>query len=1037
MRTFLILLLAASPIWADFPEIHNSERDKEAQPMPPEEAAASLEVPEGFNVEVVFSEPDVQNPIDMAWDSQARLWIAENYTYDQPSMKFDRSLRDRVLFFEDTNGDGKLDKRNVFIDNVQLLTSVEVGLGGVWLMCPPQVLFVPDADHDGRPDGPAEVVLDGFTVAKDNYHNFANGLRFGPDGWLYGRCGHSCPGHIGLPGTPEEERLPMEGGIWRYHPQTKHVEVLTTGTTNPWGHDWDELGELFFINTVNGHLWHMLPGAHFMQNFALDPHPHSYELIDMHADHWHFDTSGRWQDSRDGAANKFGGGHAHVGMMIYQGTNWPEEYRGNLFTFNMHGRRANQEILEREGSGYVGKHGNDILLSDDPFFRGMDLNAGPDGSVYVIDWSDTGECHDHTGVHRTSGRIYRVSYNRARQFTRPPAGDSYFQNPMVQELDDNWAPRMARLVLQEKALAGEDMTALASLLQPLILQETPEQGLTSQAKHDRNRLRYLWTLHAIGGADRPLLKKLLDDRNEHVRAWAIRLLTEQWQLDAALGPIPHVDAIAKQVHDEATDLLPKFIEMADNDPSSFVRLTLASTLQRLPLDMRGKLATPLVTHKEDATDHNLPLMVWYGLMSNRGEHLKDLVEVAAASTWPTTTKLIARRLTEEIESQPEAINSLVTKASVSTVPRVDAMLEGMSEALRGWSKAPKPPAWDTLTLKLAKLPVPKISSKVRELGAVFGDGRALDELRKLALSSEADTLTRQAALTSLIEAKPDDLRSICEKLITTSMVNVVAARGLALYDDPAAAELLIANYRRFREPQRAEVLAILLSRPTFAGVLLDALDKNRIRKSDVTAIHVRQLRSLGDEALAKRANEVWGEVRESSEEKQKAMAYWKGRLTEANLAQADMAKGRVVFEGLCAKCHRLYGEGSTIGPDLTGSNRSNIDYLLQNIIDPSAIVSADYRMTVLQMEDGRVLSGIVAEQTDKTLTLQTPTDRVTVEKGEIEAQKKTNLSPMPDLQLGAEPNQPGGLLTDEQFLDLISYLKNPAQVPLPREEAKR
>ncbi|RCS40527.1 cytochrome C [Bremerella cremea] len=1031
MRTLLILLLIASPVWADFPEIHNSERDKEAQPMPPQQAAASFEVPEGFQVDVVFAEPDVQNPIAMAWDAQGRLWIAENFTYDQPSLKFDRSLRDRVLFFEDTDGDGKLDKRNVFVDDVQLLTSVEVGAGGVWLMCPPQVLFIPDADHDGKPDGPAEVVLDGFTVAKDNYHNFANGLRFGPDGWLYGRCGHSCPGHIGLPGTPDEKRLPMEGGIWRYHPQTKHVEVLTTGTTNPWGHDWDELGELFFINTVNGHLWHMIPGAHFMQNFALDPHPHSYQLIDTHADHWHFDTTGRWQDSRDGVANKYGGGHAHVGMMIYQGANWPEEYRGNLFTFNMHGRRANQDILVREGSGYVGQHGKDILLSGDPFFRGMDLSAGPDGSVYVIDWSDTGECHDHTGVHRTSGRIYRVSYEGARKFTRPPTGDSYFLNPMVQQLDDNWAPRMARIVLQEKYLAGEDMSPLIQLLQPLVFEEKPEQGLTSLAKHDRNRLRYLWTLHAIGGTDQSLLLKLLDDKNEHMRAWAIRLLTEQWPLDAAQGPVPQNAALAQQVREEAREMLPKFVQMAASDDSAFVRLTLASTLQRLPVELRGKLATQLVRHPEDANDHNLPMMVWYGLMSNKGEHLKDLGTVASASTWPTTTRLIARRLTEEIETQPDAINALIGRAKSFDASQAAAMLTGMSEALRGWSKAPKPTAWDSLALKLSKLPVQGIPAKVLELGAVFGDGRALDELRALALNNEADLQARRAALASLIEAKPDDLRTLCEKLITTPMVNVVAARGLAQYNDPAAAELLVANYRRFWETQRPEVLSILLSRPVFAHVLLDALANNRIRKSDVTAIHVRQLRSLGDETLNQRANEVWGEVRESSEEKQKAMAYWKERLSEENLAQADMARGRVVFEGLCAKCHRLYGEGSTIGPDLTGSNRSNLDYLLQNIIDPSAVVSADYRMTVLQLEDGRVFSGIVAEQNDKTLTLQTPTERVTVEKDQIEAQKKTNLSPMPDLQLGAAPNQPGGLLTDEQFLDLISYLKNPAQVPLP------
>ncbi|MBI1248381.1 c-type cytochrome [bacterium] len=1037
MRSLLILFLAVSPALADFPEIHNSERDQNAQPMPAAEAAASFEVPEGFEVELVFAEPDVQNPIAMNWDAQGRLWIAENFTYDQPSMKFDMSLRDRVLFFEDADGDGKLDKRNVFVDNVQILTSVEVGAGGVWLMCPPNLLFIPDADHDGKPDGPAEVVLDGFKVANANYHNFANGLRFGPDGWLYGRCGHSCPAEIGAPGTPDEKRHAMEGGIWRYHPQTKRVEVMTCGTTNPWGHDWDQYGELFFVNTVNGHLWHMMPGAHFKQSSPGDPNPHVYEVIDQHADHWHFDTSGRWQDSRDGAANKFGGGHAHIGTMIYQGTNWPESYRGHLFTVNMHGRRVNQEILEREGSGYVGRHGKDILLSGDPFFRGLDLSAGPDGSVYVIDWSDTGECHDHTGVHRTSGRIFRVSYKRAPRLPRAPSGESYFLNPMVQQLDNNWAPRMSRIVLQEQALAGNDMKPLAELLQSMAEEAIPEQGLTPQAKHDRNRLRCLWALHVIGGTNDQLLVKLLDDKDEHIRVWAIRLLTEPWQLDGIYGPAPADEKQAAMVRKSAAGLLPKFIEMAKQDESGLVLLTLASTLGRLPVDLRSSLAIELVQHPQYAEDHNLPLLVWYGLMpvadlpATKEPKGIGLVDVAIASTWPTTTRLIARRLAEDIEKKPATINSLVAATQDFGPPKASAVLNGMSEALRGWSKAAKPEAWDALTTKLARIDSEAIEQKTRELGALFGDGRALDELRALAMNGKADAQVRRAALASLIEAKPEDLRKICEKLIATRGVNLVAAQGLALFNDPIAAELLVKNYRRFPESDRSQVLAILLSRPSFASVLLDAMEQGKIGKSDITAFHVRQLRNLGDEKLSRRVNEVWGEVRESSEEKQKAMAYWKKRLGEETLAKADMGQGRVVFSGLCAKCHRMYGEGATIGPDLTGSNRANLDYLLQNIIDPSAVVPADYRMTVLQMEDGRVLSGIVAEQTDRTLTLQTATDRVTVEKAAIEAQKKTSLSPMPDLQLGAAPNQPGGLLTDEQFIDLIKYLQNPVQVALP------
>ncbi|MFG0262119.1 MAG: PVC-type heme-binding CxxCH protein, partial [Novipirellula sp. JB048] len=294
-----------SPVAADFPPLINTESESDASRMSAATAARQFTVPPHFRVTPFAAEPEVMNPIAMAWDARGRLWIAENFTYAERPQRFQLDLRDRVLIFDPTPPAGAstatsdaaslasqaaAPRRTVFTDQVQMLTGIEVGQGGVWLMCPPKLIFIPDADGDDIPDGPGRVVLDGFDVAQQNYHNFANGIRFGPDGWLYGRCGGSCPGRIGKPGTPRDQRPALEGGIWRYHPQHEIVEVLTAGTTNPWGHDWNEVGEMFFCNTVNGHLWHMIPGAHFPRPFTLDPNRRAYEQIQMHADHWHFDT---------------------------------------------------------------------------------------------------------------------------------------------------------------------------------------------------------------------------------------------------------------------------------------------------------------------------------------------------------------------------------------------------------------------------------------------------------------------------------------------------------------------------------------------------------------------------------------------------------------------------------------------------------------------------------------------------------------------------------------------------------------------------
>ncbi|MEO0416001.1 MAG: PVC-type heme-binding CxxCH protein, partial [Verrucomicrobiota bacterium] len=410
-RGYLLLFLALFSVSfaqesADFPTPYNSEADSTASPMPAEESVKKFQLPEGFEVTVFASEPEVQNPISMSWDHRGRLWVAENYTYARKGVRIASDLRDRVVIFEDTDWDGKADKRTVFTDKVQVLTSVAVGHGGVWLMCSPQLLFIPDANEDDIPDGPPQVMLDGFVLPEGNYHNFANGLKWGPDGWLYGRIGHSCPGKIGAPGTPENERIPVHGGIWRFHPSTHQFEMLTHGTVNPWGHDWDKHGQLFHINTVIGHLWHAIPGAYFRESGGAGPNPFTYSRIDQHADHYHFDTTGRWQESRDGAANSFGGGHAHIGMEIYQADHLPNYWRDKLLTWNLHGRRLNVERLERKGAGYVGRHEPDQFISGDEWFRGIEISTGPDGALYGIDWNDTGERLDRLFNVRWQGRFH-------------------------------------------------------------------------------------------------------------------------------------------------------------------------------------------------------------------------------------------------------------------------------------------------------------------------------------------------------------------------------------------------------------------------------------------------------------------------------------------------------------------------------------------------------------------------------------------------------------------------------------------------------
>lgn len=940
----LALVFSSFAAAAEFPALYNSDPGN-PQPTPAKEALKMLKLPDGFKATLFAAEPDVQNPIGLAWDARGRMWVAENYTYAERAKRFDLGLKDRVIILEDKDWDGVAETRKVFTEDVQMLTSVEVGRDGVWLMCPPQVLFIPDRNHDDVPDGEPEVVIDGFTVAKDNYHNFANGLRFGPDGWLYGRCGHSCPGKLGVPGTPDERRVPMKGGIWRYHPEKKIVEVLTHGTTNPWGHDWDANGEMFFINTVTGHLWHLMHGAHLVDSSK--ENPFVYEKLDTIADHYHYDRSGSWTESRGGKANSLGGGHAHIGMMIYQGEQWPAEYRGKLFTLNMHGRRANVERLERNGSGYVGKHEPDVFLSDDPWFRGIEISTGPDGSGFILDWSDTGECHDSTGVHRTSGRIFRVSYGEVKKPEVPFA----------------WRKAWPKADYQSK--------------------------------------------------------------NEHSRALAIRETTQFWPLDTIAGPMPG----AKYPEGEIAESLKAFQMMARDDKSSFVRLTLACTLQRLPVGKRAELGAALLAHAEDANDPFLPYLVWYGISPLAKEDPSSLVSLAKDCTWPKTLRWMARSLA----TQPEALNALLAQAKAG---QVEDILGGMADAFRGIRKAAKPEDWDGFVKLAAGAPEPAkagttkqvtaetTKQMVQELSILFGDGRALDDVKKLALDEKGDLSARESALKTLIENKPDDLRAICTKLLEVRGLNIVAVRGLALFDDPEIGRKLAENYRKFGPGERPTVIDTLVSRPAFAKELLKDMKAGKIPRADLSAFHARQINAFKDAELSKQLVEAWGELRESAADKKELIEKVKKQLTPATLAKANLSQGRMLFTAVCGACHMMYGQGGKIGPDLTGSGRANLDYLLENIADPSGVVSADFRMSLLTHKDGRVLNGVVTESNTRTLTLRTMTETLTLDRADIVKQETSPMSMMPEgLLLAFQP---------DQVRDLIAYLMHPVQVSLPK-----
>ncbi len=995
MKPIIVLLLAAFAMLANIssqgnaaadPLVDSRDDDVVDAPLSPEQAAAAMLVPEGFQVTLFAGEPDVQQPIGFCFDDRGRLWVAEAYNYPIHGTK----PGDRIVILEDIDGDGVFDRRKVFYDQLNYVTGIEFGFGGAWVMSPPNFYFIPDRNGDDVPDGQPEVLLDGFGNHA-NSHNLANGFAWGPDGWLYGTHGRTNWSRIAKPGTPEDQRTQFDGGVYRYHP-VRHVwEPYADGTTNPWGIDWNDVGEGFVTNCVNPHLFHVIQGAHYEPWRNRESSRYAYERIPTIADHLHFlggQDFHKWIGSSEEDA--IGGGHAHCGTMIYLGDNWPDRYRNSVFTNNIHGKRVNNDILVRSGSGYVASHGSDMLRSRDPWHMGVTLQYGPDGGVFVSDWSDTGECHSTRNTRRETGRIFKITYGKPTFEVVDIASLSDDQLVKLQLHRNEWHVRHARRVLQERATSGKNMDHVKRNLTSLYNEQVDVP----------NKLRAMWALRVVGGVEEDFLIDQLSHESEYIRAWAIRFLCETSRLSEAART--------------------RFQSLASLDPSSYVRLHLASGLQRLALSDRWAIAENLLQHGEDTTDMNLPLMIWYAIEPLVDADQRRFVELIIKTRIPLVRKHIARRIASHAQSV-DGLNALsqVLADNDETDLQLDIMA-GTLLGLEGRRTVEKPVAWTHAFSKLETSSNPGVRQASIELALLFGDARALDSLRKIAVNRFEESRDRNRAIRSLVARKATGIDSVLIELVGDSVVRREAIRGLAEFDHLETSGLLIKDYMSFDGDTRQDALQTLAARVKWGSDLMDAVEANRIPRKEITAFTARQLQSLGDSLLSQRIAQKWGEMRTTAVDKKQLIAKYRKILTTENLKKANLSEGHVLFQKNCANCHRMFGEGGVIGPEITGAQRTNLEYMLENLIDPSAAVAKDYQMELIRTDAGRVITGLIIEETEIAVTIQTANEQLVVPKAEIEERTLSKVSMMPDGLLQT--------LTNDQVRDLVGYLASPKQI---------
>ena len=583
--------------------------------LTPTEAVAKMDIPEGFEVSIFAAEPDLAEPIAFCFDDRGRMWVVENLNYlNRRSHTYEEVSRIKIL--DDTDGDGVFDKMTLFADDITFSSGIAVGFGGVYIGSPPNLSFIPDRNGDDVPDGPPEVLLDGWGI--DDRHETLNSFIWGPDGWLYGCHGVFTNSNVGKPGANDDERQFIDAGIWRYHPVKYEFEIFARGLSNPWGFDFNDEGQGFATCCVIPHLFHVSQGGVYHKQSKKHVNPYIYDDIKTIRDHAHRS--------------------AHGGARFYLADTFPAKYRDQLFMCNIHQHEVLTDKMSRSGSGYIGHHGEDFMPTNDLAWVGFSVEIGPEGGVYILDWHDTDICGNAINF-PDSGRIYRIMPEGVAPIARPNLRDLSDLELVEMQLHSNdWYVRHSRTLLQQRTAEG------------WLDKRTVHKKLVKQfndATTSGKRLRMMWAGWVTGYFDgydgQETFHWLLDHEDEYCRAWAVQLMGEDREFSAAT--------------------LAKFTQLAKTDSSPVVRLYLASVLQRMEFEDRWPLLEALASREEDREDANIPRMLWFALEPMVPDHAEKALSLAVNSGAGNLQEFVARRMLGGAEIADVNFDELIQKVA--------------------------------------------------------------------------------------------------------------------------------------------------------------------------------------------------------------------------------------------------------------------------------------------------------------------------------------------------------------------------------------
>ncbi len=970
----VVMVLSAfeAPAKDDF--IPRAQSVKPGPALSVKEAIAKMKVPPGFRVECFASEPDLVNPVAMTIDEKGRVWVTESLEYPrrQPGVG-----RDRVKILEDTDGDGKADKVTLFAEGLNIPSGIAVGHGGVWVVNSPDLLFYQDTDGDGKADK-KEVILTGF--GRDDTHELPNSLTWGPDGWLYGLNGVFNPSVVNHQG--KEFRFTC--ALFRIHPKTREFQVFSEGTSNPWGVAINANGSFFVSACVIDHLWHLAESAYYLRQGG--PYPPFT---------WHLSSIVNYKHQQA----------AYCGINWFDSPAYPKEFREKLYMGNIHGSCINVDALERNGSTYKGKGQPDFLTANDAWFMPVVQKTGPDGCLWILDWYDRYHCYqdanrDPAGIDRLHGRLYRVVYE-GNQPSKPFDLSKKSDIELVELLgDENVFYRdHAQRLLTERMIWKKSEVNLIEVLGKIVRsEETPR----------KKRLHTFWALGASGPLDPELSLKLAKDADPTIRSWLVRFLGNEGVLS------PHArEIVGKLTQDKSPDVLLQ-VSIA------------ANKLQGLdPLPIWHQILA------KAGNDPVIPNVIWQNLHPRLPSEAPKWLELAKnpGDTNRGAGQILARlsdKLLSEKPFHPEAIDKLLEILLHNKLEVGLRQFLGILALRLETGELNGPPKEQLRTLLLGEIRTLSKSTEhskdIQQIAminlALFGDTLGIENTRIIFEETKNPEALRRRALQSLLRVDANHANEILIQRINDPKLGSAEVRGrmvldLAILDQAELAPTLLKEWSKTPSEIQARIVDLLTGRPTWTKALLAEIASKNIPANALNANTVRKILAFKDKGLTAQVGSLWGTLREGrNPERELVVRQMNDYLRKT---PGDPLAGTVLYQKACAQCHKIYGQGQEVGPDITANGRANFDQLVSNVFDPSLVIGTGYNATTIGTTKGKIFTGLLVENSRDRVVLKVQGGILeTIPRPEVEEQKTSANSLMPE---GMEKQ-----LTPKEWADLFAYL---------------